>query len=358
MKLWLILILALTFHFSCGQGGSATTQPRDSGHIQDALIPVRVRQLRKPPFKTYDFILHLGKVISPTSGIGDGKNQFLVFDEAAAEWTSRAINLEPVRWQDVRAATNRDDQFWLVTESGRVIRGRWSEDRWEIVARVSVADPRFIGVAGSETLYLVGDILNADAVGCEIFKAVDGGKTWRRVFASDVSGNASDMVVIDDDNILVAINDEYLLRSTNGGSAWTPVSFGTATSDLRELARSDETGAKALTMAPNGSVWLVGEKGSVRFSDDKGLTWRVPEEIPISLTAKSELTSIAFSRSGKGVIVGTGGLVLVTDDWGRSWTDVSEDFRGANAADNFARVRARDESFILLGAGGIYSLTF
>jgi photosystem II stability/assembly factor-like uncharacterized protein len=59
----------------------------------------------------------------------------------------------------------------------------------------------------------------------------------------------------------------------------------------------------------------VGERGIVLLSDDQGKTWRqVPVPVSVGLTA------VRFADAERGWIVGHGGVVLASTDGGQTWT--------------------------------------
>lgn len=59
----------------------------------------------------------------------------------------------------------------------------------------------------------------------------------------------------------------------------------------------------------------VGDRGHIIFSDDKGTEW-VQAEVPVRVN----LTGIAFVNDLKGWASGHGGVVLHTEDGGKTWT--------------------------------------
>lgn len=72
-------------------------------------------------------------------------------------------------------------------------------------------------------------------------------------------------------------------------------------------------------------VVAVGERGIVILSDDAGRSWR-QVSAPVSVT----LTAVRFADERHGIAVGHGGVVLVTSDRGETW---SRRFDGKQAAD-------------------------
>ena len=82
-----------------------------------------------------------------------------------------------------------------------------------------------------------------------------------------------------------------------------------------ERARAPER-AVLLSAAAADARWVaVGERGLVLRSDDGGKTWQ-QSPAPVSVT----LTTVRFADARHGIAVGHGGTVLVTEDGGQTWT--------------------------------------
>lgn len=77
-------------------------------------------------------------------------------------------------------------------------------------------------------------------------------------------------------------------------------------------------------IAENGRLVAVGERGLVVLSDDAGESWR-----QVSAPVSVSLTAVCFAGSD-GVAVGHGGVVLISADGGESW---SLSLNGRRAAD-------------------------
>jgi len=60
----------------------------------------------------------------------------------------------------------------------------------------------------------------------------------------------------------------------------------------------------------------VGERGIVLLSDDNGITWQQVSDVPVSVT----LTDVIFPNAKQGWAVGHSGVVLYSNDAGESWT--------------------------------------
>jgi len=62
-------------------------------------------------------------------------------------------------------------------------------------------------------------------------------------------------------------------------------------------------------------IVAVGERGLILLSDDEGKTWRQSSHVPVSIT----LTAVCFVNDQQGWAVGHGGTILSTMDAGDSW---------------------------------------
>lgn len=71
----------------------------------------------------------------------------------------------------------------------------------------------------------------------------------------------------------------------------------------------------AITRADRRLV-AVGERGVVLLSDDDGRTWRQAREVPVSVA----LTGVTFVDARRGWVIGHSGVVLHTIDAGETWT--------------------------------------
>jgi photosystem II stability/assembly factor-like uncharacterized protein len=100
-----------------------------------------------------------------------------------------------------------------------------------------------------------------------------------------------------------------LLLNTTDGSRWEIV---------RQRENSDGTNASHHLFAAaefNGRIWAIGERGTLLHSDVDNAHWRQAElQIP-----RLSLNAIAFGKDGFGLVVGNRGLILRTDDGGKSW---------------------------------------
>ncbi len=110
----------------------------------------------------------------------------------------------------------------------------------------------------------------------------------------------------------VAVGDAGAIISTaNGGVNWIPVALGVS-SDLRGVA-----------FASDERVFAVGELGTILLSLDQGQSW---QQISIP-NVEYDLLDISFDMaSGRGVITGQTNAIIVTSDFGETWTVVNDGY--------------------------------
>jgi photosystem II stability/assembly factor-like uncharacterized protein len=212
------------------------------------------------------------------------------------------------------------------------------------------------GFAASETEY-----------GTQIFKTQDGGKSWNKVYENEISGHPFDLLVVDKDTAIIAINDEYIIRTEDGGKTWKAQELESTGRTIKEddwISLTDN-GASDLTLASDGVVWVVGKKGSLYYSDDKGKTWKRPDKMPNSIK-EQELKSIAFSPSGNGVAVGQNGYIIISHDAGKTWNEIPQNAVKKHISENdvtknpdkLIKVKFKNENAIVLGLLGVYEISF
>jgi photosystem II stability/assembly factor-like uncharacterized protein len=110
----------------------------------------------------------------------------------------------------------------------------------------------------------------------------------------------------------VAVGDAgTIIYTTNGGVTWIPVEVGVL-DDLRGVA-----------FAGNEKIVAVGEMGTVLLSVNQGQTW---QQISIP-NVEYDLLDISFDvASGRGVITGQTNAIIVTGDFGETWTVVNDGY--------------------------------
>ncbi|MNB82591.1 Ycf48-like protein precursor [compost metagenome] len=106
--------------------------------------------------------------------------------------------------------------------------------------------------------------------------------------------------------------------------------------DQRSVLSTQASHATLLSIARAGErLVAVGERGVVVLSDDSGRTWR-QVQVPVSST----LTAVQFVNSRQGWAVGHSGVILHSGDAGQSWTLQLDGRRAAQQELNDAQTAA------------------
>src|SRR5688572_3889489 len=88
-----------------------------------------------------------------------------------------------------------------------------------------------------------------------------------------------------------------------------------------EWAEPAPLASKALLLdiaAAGERLVVVGERGHVLFSDDRGGTWKQAEKVP----TRALLTAVCFADAQRGIAVGHDEVIIVTADAGNTWEKV------------------------------------
>lgn len=143
-----------------------------------------------------------------------------------------------------------------------------------------------------------------------VWRTVDGGRQWKRLDIG--AGDYRPMAFADRQVGVVVDASGNVWRTGDGGDSWSQ-------------ARVDE----AIGFSPNrvrfdarGRGWILPSTGAPRvlLSTDQGQTWRtVALPAPPADLNTTGLHDVRMADERRGWIVGAKGLVLGTDDGGRSW---------------------------------------
>lgn len=132
------------------------------------------------------------------------------------------------------------------------------------------------------------------------------------IIQGPVSNNDLHAIDFTDQSTGVAVGDNgTILITSNGGEVWSPVVAGVAENIYGVAFASDQ------------KVFAVGQSGTVLLSENQGQNWASVPGPAVSY----DLLGITFDKqSGKGVITGQTNAIIVTSDWGLTWTIVSDGF--------------------------------
>jgi len=160
-------------------------------------------------------------------------------------------------------------------------------------------------------------------VGGTIFRTVNGGKNWTRIEGATGSTNTAfspNEILAEDHNSsrsnlsqgvgIVVGNGGTIKRSTNMGLTWKTITSNTS-QNINGITNDG-------TNYPEEFVYAVGDSGLILKSSDDGLTWTQQAS-----GTTEKLNSVTFFNADTGIAVGNNGAILRTTDGGKLWRALS-----------------------------------
>jgi photosystem II stability/assembly factor-like uncharacterized protein len=250
----------------------------------------------------------------------------------APRWTPQTSGVT-ARLRGVSAASDR--VVWASGANGTILRTADAGQTWQ---RQSIPDTEKLDFrdidAISEQIAYVLSIGPGDA--SRIYKTVDAGNHWTRVFKTDDPKAFYDAMAFWDANRGVAIADSIdgqftIVMTANGGARWDAVDPARLPPALPNEGAFAASGTNVAVLPPN-HVWIgtgAASRARVLRSTDGGKTWTIADT-PIASGASSGIFSIAFRDALHGIVVGGDykreadavDNVAVTQDGGVTWTAV------------------------------------
>lgn len=237
----------------------------------------------------------------------------------------------------VTDAQRAGSRLVAVGDAGRIFLSDDEGATWRFVNSGTRSTLTRLRVLDEKTLLAVGH----DSV---ILKTTDAGETWTEVFSDpEAESPLMDVLAFDDQHWMAIGAYHQFLQSRDGGAAWDPVQVS-----------DDDKHFNALTRMGENGLLLLGESGTVFYSDNRGQRWQ-PVSTPykgsyFGAVALDERTAIVygmrgnlfrFTVGGKGlepipntskatllggarheatvVLVGQDGTALVSEDAGQSF---------------------------------------
>ncbi len=191
---------------------------------------------------------------------------------------------------------------WAVGEQGVIRRIRYVKSGSNVVTTWTAQDQTgymFFAVhAASLSEAWVGGVRLSDGKPV-ILHTADAGASWQVQYVGtnpgavrDIHAQGSDVWAVGDDNLVV--------RSLDGGNTWSPVNVG-AIANWTSVWRAPGPSA-----GTPDAVWIAGEGGLIRYSDDGGTTFRAQ-----SSGTTQHIWGLAFFNAFHGsAAVGDNGLFL------------------------------------------------
>jgi photosystem II stability/assembly factor-like uncharacterized protein len=218
----------------------------------------------------------------------------------------------------------------VVGERGHVLVSSDDGDHWQQIKLPTRSTLTAVEIVDGSHAWVVGH----DGV---ILRSQDGGYTWSRQRRSQEPDRPLLDLWFADSRHGIAVGAYGLLLSTDdGGRTWQD-----------ELSSEEGPHANAITEAPDGSLYIAGEFGSILRSSDRGQSWQQLA----SPYAGSFFGILAVEDAI--LVFGLRGHLFRSVDRGASWRRVET---GATATLQTGLVRA-DGSVVIGGLGGVLLLS-
>jgi photosystem II stability/assembly factor-like uncharacterized protein len=159
----------------------------------------------------------------------------------------------------------------------------------------------------------------------KVFGTTDGGKTWTEQ-KSNVNLSLFDVDFVNENRGFAVGDLSTLIATADGGKSWFAGKVEMSQIGVREdmsLAITDPI-FYSVDMLDENTVWVGGEFGQIRFTDDGGATWAAQHASLLSAKYRDIMTlpTILCLRAKDrqtALAVGTYGAIIYTVDGGNSW---------------------------------------
>jgi len=198
---------------------------------------------------------------------------------------------------------------WVVGDLGRVFHTSDGGLNWTIQATGTKQPFSSIACPSRDNLLIAGQ-------GGQISQSKDGGTTW----TPQQSGAERQLldIAFSSAQVGLAVGDYgTILRTEDGGNNWARVEIPADLQlppDVAEVTQPGDIVLYAISFADAEHVWLTGEFGVILASDDGGRTWRGQTS-----GVESTLFGIHFADTQNGWAVGLDEVLLHTTDGGVTW---------------------------------------
>ena len=183
---------------------------------------------------------------------------------------------------------------------------------WEYVCSLTGEKLCKVCTQGSDTVYVVGE-------NGLIAQSTDKGLTWNKQYFSNRE-TLNDIIFYNHEIGFIVGNNGTILRTQDAGLSWERMTSGTV-QNINEIAVFDLNNIWAI-----GSTWNIytmGYTNLIMCSSDMGKTWDIKQLLPDNL-----YLSDIKCRGNRGFITGDGGIVLKTEDNGKTWEEQILEYYG------------------------------
>jgi photosystem II stability/assembly factor-like uncharacterized protein len=276
------------------------------------------------------------------------------------QWTPQTSGVT-ARLRGVSAASDR--VVWASGANGTILRTVDGGRTWQrqSIPGTEKLDFRDIDAIGEQVAYVMS-IGPGDA--SRIYKTVDGGDHWTKVFMGANPKAFYDAMAFWDADHGVAIADSIdgrfaILTTANGGALWTEVDPASLPPALPNEGAFAASGTNVAVLPPH-HVWIgtgAASRARVLRSADGGKTWQMADT-PLASGESAGIFSVAFRDPLHGIVVGgdyrrEGDAVknaAITTDGGATWT-ASEGLGGFRSVAAYVP-DARRTALVAIGPSG------
>jgi photosystem II stability/assembly factor-like uncharacterized protein len=262
--------------------------------------------------------------------VGDG-GTILRTTDGGSSWGTRSSSttatLYAVRFADASTGI-------AVGDDGVVVRTTDGGTSWTQIALESGAQLRNAQFVGPAVGYIVGT--DPGGTVAKVFKTMDAGMTWTKILDNPSVAGLYGVHFLTSDLGTVTGKQGVILRTTDGGSSWTPQPSG-VTGQLIDVFFTDPQ---------NGTI--VGGNSdqdvtTILHTTNGGASWA-----PQPANTKAFLYRVHFSDAEHGITVGYHGTVLQTSNGGASWMQQYFPYQGRLIGMSFYT----DSAGVIVGDGG------
>jgi photosystem II stability/assembly factor-like uncharacterized protein len=234
------------------------------------------------------------------------------------KWGRTPVDITQLELQAMAIAP--EGTIYVANSSAGVFKSADGGRSWTETDFPARADP----VLHPAHLVIVEDGTLFSAIDSALARSADGGQTWTYLDGLPSGFEIASLAVspnFAEDGILVIggnYQNNQILRSFDRGESWQPVFNGAETdieyaADLSALAFSPD-------FADDQTLYAWLQEGGLLYSTDGGLSWELATESDYSVQ------TLAPSLTGDRLFLGAlGGRILVSEDRGERWLDLSED---------------------------------
>ncbi|MBW2369083.1 MAG: hypothetical protein JRH15_14490 [Deltaproteobacteria bacterium] len=198
----------------------------------------------------------------------------------------------------------------------------WAAGEWSVIARTNNGGNTWVDSSLGEDIFLYGmcfvDSENGWVVGEKgtIARTFDGAETWNRVASPEGEKSLYAVCFKDQQKGWACGIDGMILWTDNGGENWKRVQNVPRQESLYDIGCAGD------------KLWAIGMNGIMVVSDN-GLKWNIGSKEPLTYRW---LMNIVQTDSGRLIIGGAGGTILISSNGGKSWY-LTRQMR-ASASDN------------------------